>query len=430
MSYQAIVSKISVRPHPNADRLQLGICHGNQVIVGLDTVDGELGIYFGPDGQLSHDFCVSNKLYTQSAVLKLGLDDPLTYGFFSDKRRVRAQKFRGEKSDGYWTPLTSLSWTGYDMSLLKEGDTFTELNSYEVCQKYYTPATLRAMAGQKAGKPKARREVLFPEHVDTGQFRNMRSIPEHAVIYISEKLHGTSGRFGHVLETTDYPWWKRATARIFGFTPERREWKHLSGSRRVVLRDKTGPGFYGTTDFRDNVVAGLALRKGEALYFEIVGDVVIGSPIMAVHTVKDELKELKKQYGPTMAYRYGCVPGEHKMFVYRITQLNEDGHEIDLPWTLVQKRCAELGLATVPVLSRGIYESVPDVDVFATWKAAIEEATDGPSTLDARHIREGVVVRIESSEGIAFLKNKSFSFGVLEGYIKDSEEYIDLEEAS
>jgi hypothetical protein len=443
MSYQAIVTKISVRPHPNADRLQLGTCHGNQVVVGLDIQDGELGVFFPTDGQLSPDFCLNNQLYTASAMAKMGYqyvddvtasDGRLQYhwkghGFFDHNRRVRAQRFRGEKSDGFWCPLSYFTWTGYDLSQLIEGSTFTELDGLGICNKYYTPATLRAM--QKQGKPgKLAREVVFPEHVDTGQFRYLHNVPDEAVIYITEKLHGTSGRYGHVLERNERPWYSRWLLGKW-----KADWRHLSGSRRVVLDKRpVETSYYGTNDFREDVVQGITLNKGEVLYFEIVGDVQVGQPIMKVHTVKDELKDLKKQYGTHMHYKYGCLPGEHKMFVYRITQINEDGYEVDLPWTHVEKRCRELGLRTVPALCDpfiSINDPSPDViSADEALKNLVEVLTDGHSILDMSHIREGVVVRIESSEGIKYVKNKSWTFGVLEGYIKDTDDYVDLEEAS
>lgn len=61
---------------------------------------------------------------------------------------------------------------------------------------------------------------------------------------------------------------------------------------------------------------------------------------------------------------------------------------------------------------------------------AVEELTDGPSVLDPTHIREGIVLRVESNQGIEHIKNKSWWFGVLEGYIKSDDSYIDLEESS
>src|SRR5262249_4631144 len=110
VSYQAIVSAITVRPHPNANKLQLGTVHGHQVVVGLDVKDGQLGVFFPTDGQLSHDMCRSNDLYNESTCKELGLTAN-HYGYFSENRRVRAQKFRGEKSDGVWFELELLQWT-------------------------------------------------------------------------------------------------------------------------------------------------------------------------------------------------------------------------------------------------------------------------------------------------------------------------------
>jgi hypothetical protein len=53
-----------------------------------------------------------------------------------------------------------------------------------------------------------------------------------------------------------------------------------------------------------------------------------------------------------------------------------------------------------------------------------------PSSLDKRHIREGVIVRWESEHGTGFLKNKGHAFKVLEGIVKDSDGYVDMEESS
>ena len=53
-----------------------------------------------------------------------------------------------------------------------------------------------------------------------------------------------------------------------------------------------------------------------------------------------------------------------------------------------------------------------------------------PSILDMSHIEEGVVLRIEQPDGtIRFIKQKSFAFGVLEGYMKLDDNYVDTEEA-
>jgi hypothetical protein len=64
MSYTAVVTAVQTRPHPGADRLQLGTVAGSQVVVGLETVDGSLGVFFPTDGHL---MCEANNLYNESA---------------------------------------------------------------------------------------------------------------------------------------------------------------------------------------------------------------------------------------------------------------------------------------------------------------------------------------------------------------------------
>jgi hypothetical protein len=106
MSYKAIVTSLkNVRPHSNADRVQLATCHGNQVVIGLTSTEGELGIYFPSDGQLSPEFCKANNLYRDS---DLNSDHEKT-GMFDTNRRVRAQKFRGEILNSFRQPFYRFS---------------------------------------------------------------------------------------------------------------------------------------------------------------------------------------------------------------------------------------------------------------------------------------------------------------------------------
>lgn len=428
MSYVAVIGRIKVRPHPNADRLLLGNCLGNQVIVGLDTKEGAIGCYFPTDGQLSDRMCQENNLYTVSARARLGLQEAPAggTGFFDHNRRVRCQRFRQERSDGLWMPLESLTWTGIDLSKLKEGDTFTELGGYEVCRKYYTPATLRVIGSKKAGRREAR---CFPKHEDTKQFRFVAdTIPEGSIIYITEKLHGTSGRVGFVWDETPLRGWRRLLAYYAGKRPVQAGWTYLNGSKNVILEKTVGAGWYGTNDFRYNVVQGLdgKLQKGEVLYFEIVGWVRDGTPIMPPHDVtKTGLSDIKAQYGNQMHYTYGCPNGTCRMYVYKIVNVNVDGVARELPWTQVVARCHELEVNHVPLLV-GPYI----MEDAARLRSVVETNTEGPSTLDATQIREGVVVRAESSQGISYAKSKQFAFGVMEGYLAENEAFVDPEEVS
>ena len=63
MAYTGFITTLkNVHKHSNADRLQIGECFGNSVIVSLDYVEGQLGVYFPVDGQLSEEFCKVNDL--------------------------------------------------------------------------------------------------------------------------------------------------------------------------------------------------------------------------------------------------------------------------------------------------------------------------------------------------------------------------------
>jgi len=418
MSYKAYIAPLThVRLHSNADKIQLATVLGSQVIISLDHIEGELGVYFPPDGQLSHEMCLHNNLYTASACSRLGLPAPEKAGFFDHNRRVRAQNFRGEKSEGIWLPLVSLDWLDQSFA---EGDT---IDDPKVCQKMITKAT-RA-SGLKQRSTKRGETEMFRKHQDTEQFRYYwQDIPPGSVLYLTEKLHGTSGRYGLVLENTNKKWWQ--------FWKAEREWRYLNGSRNVILEHSSGGGFYGTDQFRYDAIKDVTLHKGETIYFELVGDVSPGSPIMPSVDTK-QLPEVRKRYGSMLHYRYGAKPGECKLFVYRITLVNEDGYSVDLSWPQVKRRAGELGLEVVPEVNTDaivVGELVPKWKL-ETIKHWVEALAVGESTLDPSHIREGVCIRVETPDGrIYTLKEKSYDFKVLEGIVKLDDNYIDIEEAA
>lgn len=426
MSYEAIVTRLTnVREHPNADKLKLATVSGFQIVVGLDAQEGELGIFFPCDGQLSEEYAEQNDL--------VGYTDPTTGdkrgGYFAKNRRVRSQRLRGEKSDGYFASLDSVAYTGVDIYSLVDGLKFDTLNNKPICNKYYTPATLKAMKG---GTQKVRKEYpTFPKHVETDKYQYLNRIPENAVIYITEKLHGTSGRFGYVsVEHNDKrTWLQRLLRRPVNIV---REYEHLAGTRNVVL-DGGGErkGYYSDESFRTHAIQGLQgnLHKGEVIYFELVGYTTDGALIMPeVDTSVLKDKEISKKYGKKMRYTYGMAQGVCDLYVYRIAHTNEDGVLIELPWNQVKARCKELGVKHVPE----IWETVVcrDSETKGWLDMIVNNLMEGPSTVDEQHIREGVVLRIESPEGTEFVKSKSFTFGVLEGYIKERDDYVDMEEAS
>lgn len=446
--YKAKVVKLSTKPHPNADRLRLGYVHGIQVIVGLDTQDGEVGAFFPCDGQLSDGFLRTHNLYRHAHLN----NDVTKTGYFSDNGRVTVEKIRGERSDGFWCPLSYFEYTGYDLSTLKPGDEFDELNGHKICQKYYTPATKKAMRqGKKAKKTQA--EYNLPRHFNTQQLEyNLDKISEGDLIIITEKLHGTSTRIGYVQVEREckLKWWQKLYNRLPlpNYLEKIIQYEFVVGTRNTIASS------WITQESNEWYRLELAeplrgmLKKGEVVYAEIVGYDSNGKLLMNPQGTS-KLPEIRKKYGNVMQYRYGCRWNEvgkpqHKMYVYRITQVNEDGFEIDLSWSQVKKRCGELGLEYVPELYRAIiYPSMGDVDfsdgsdeniktlMQNGFLVSVERLVNGTSTLDDTHIREGVVIKLEKANGgFVTLKHKSFEFKYLEGILKNRDDYVDLEEVS
>lgn len=187
--YEAIITTIQTREHPNADRLLIGDCLGFTVVVGKNTKDGELGIFFPADGQLSDDFCIANNLYP--LVNEQG--NRIGGGFISRKdRRVKAQNFRQVNSEGFWVPMSYLNYLG-NIPNFEVGDRISSINGNLICNKWISPAT-RAYINSK-GKKNARNRRETPwltMHPDTKQLRyELGRIPDKSTVVITEKCHGT-----------------------------------------------------------------------------------------------------------------------------------------------------------------------------------------------------------------------------------------------
>ena len=444
----------NVRPHPNADRLVLATCFNSTVCVAKDQYfEGQVGIYFETDLQLSMEYCEKNGLlavYENGVNVSGGYMDPA-------KRNVRAIKLRGEQSDGLFMPLASLDYTGANLDELKPGDQITVLNGHEICRKYIprsnTPRTVAGGAGKRV-KRRAKRSIAptFFEHKDTEQLQYyLDQFKPGDYVEITRKLHGTSGRTAYVktfkgMKRTFWDWlFRREGEAIY-------DWGIVSGTRRTVM-DTFDGGFYGSNLFRKQYHDFFdgKLLKGETVYYEIVGFTHEGKSIMGQCSNKKlNDKEFVKQYGDTTTFSYGCNPWGlcasaqsnpdynvpvSRMFVYRMTMTNEDGEVVEYTPDQVRHRCMYMGADFVPVEWSGLIPEHPGSKDDPTITAGewilkkAEQFYDGPEPLDPTHIREGVVVRIINRPTFTAYKHKNFSFKVLEGIIKDTATAPDMEEA-
>ena len=476
--YKAYITALTnVRPHGNADRLQLADVFGNTVCVSLDYYEGQPVVYFPTDGQLSVEFAEKNNL------LRKKDDAGNNCGGYMDpvKRNVTAIRLRGEKSDGLVLPLSCLNYcyAHGDASIeLRVGDVIDGVvNGHDICQKYIPRTNHRqghVSEGNRTRKKRVATAPLFAEHADTEQLAyNLGAFKVGDEIEISLKMHGTSQRTGYLpvfkgYKRTFLDWLVRREGKPIY------DWGYVSGTRRVVLENYEG-GFYGDNTFREQhskMFEG-KLNKGETVYYEVVGFTTSGAPIMgSVDNKKMQDKEFIKQYGATTTFSYGCNPDGKKImygkdadghysipvevpqsdiYVYRMTITNEDGFVVEYTPDFMRYRCEQMGVKCVPVFFKGTAPEFAEVmyvdknendrpdegEVAYTRKMdagewvmkMAEQFYDGTDPIGKTHIREGVVVRIINRPKFCAYKLKNFSFKVLEGIAKVNAEAPDMEEA-
>lgn len=449
--YQARIGKlVNVRPINGADRIKLANCYESQVIVGMDSKDGDLVVFFDADGQLSEDYVRCNNLYNKS---EMNLDPNAKTGFFDHRRRVVCQKFRGEKSEAFVANLNTLSFTGYNISKLNDGDAFSELNGVHICNKYITKQTMNSSNSNKSktqkGYNKERLKKLFPEHVDTGQLRFVQDKDLVGLITITLKLEGTSGRTAYIKYPVkqEYKWYQKVIAFITNKElPEyKEEYQKVYGTRRVIK----GLPSDDSNDYRSIISKQIEpyIKKNEIWYYEIVGFEPNGKAIQGQVSTEKMPKAFRKRFGDIMTYKYGCLPNTFDFYVYRIMVKTEDA-EYELPWSVVKDKCNRAGIKHVPEVNQFISRSENHklinydkddcdyADGYARYsiKEYIKylcEDTDIADPIDSSHIKEGYVLRVDSlSTGdMKLYKEKTFEYKVLAGIAKDSDSYVDEEES-
>ena len=454
-----VVKVKELRPHMNADKLQIAKFFDCETCVGLDVKLGDMGIYFPSGLQLSEEFCAQNNLVRRKDETGKNVGGYLE----PDKRNIKTIRLRGEPSDGIFMTLDSVAYTGVDMSLLTEGAVIHELNGHEICDKYIPKVKahneFNGPNRTRKNKPKSIPIApLFNEHADTEQLAyNLNAFKPGDEIEITLKMHGTSQRTGYlpVFKGMKRTFWDKLFRRpgkpIY-------DWGYVTGTRRTVLDNFDG-GFYGSNEFRESHAKFFEgkLHKGEEVFYEVVGFTTSGAPIMgSVSNKKLNDKEFERQYGPTTVFSYGCEPtGQRKKFyrdeisvfsipepvpqsdfyVYRMTMTNEDGNVVEYTPDYMRYRCEQMGCKTVPVFeqfripdsndrnilylnSEGVIDYVTKTPGEWVMEAA-ETYCDGPDPIGKTHVREGVVVRIVNRPSFTAYKHKNFVFKCLSGIITE-----------
>lgn len=153
-----------IRPHPNADRLEIAHVQGYDCIVPKDKHDaGELIVFIEPD-----------------AVLPVAEWTESVYGYTS-RGRVKAAKLRGQWSMGLVMPLATLGCVAGPAPVCAEG---VEVAEHLGIVKYDPPLPqdLKARGGLPFGVPKT----------DEERWQNLDALPFGIEVDVTLKIDGSS----------------------------------------------------------------------------------------------------------------------------------------------------------------------------------------------------------------------------------------------
>lgn len=409
---------------PGLNNLKAARIFGNQVLVSKDAEEGAIGVFFPVECQLTAAFLSVNNLFRKG---EWGNKDPEKKGFFEEHGRVRAIKFKGHKSEGFWIPISCLD-SFLNGETLPEGTNFDRIGGTEICRKYIVHR-YRNLANKD---PKYQRLARVEDQIMDGQFRfhydtenlrrNSHKIKPDMLISISDKWHGTSCIVANLLTNRKLSlfekflnWSKLAKVQLY-------EYGIVWSSRRVVKgvngESKQNVDHYYKSDLW-GVVAneiGHLIPKGITIYCEIVGYTPEGA-------------EIQK------GYTYGCAPNTHRTLVYRVTQTNEDGKVTEFSWQQMKRFCQNQGLEMVPELYYGFAHSADisnlNWDDHGFSDSLLEyleknHVTDRKCTFNPGKPAEGIVVRIDWPCDPEAFKLKSHEFLMHETQMLDAG-VIDIE---
>lgn len=420
MAYFGLVTEIqNVHKDPNSDRLFLGDCFMEGVIVGPDLRTGDLVLYLPSDGQIERWFGNAFTLFRYNE------DGTPQGGYIENNGHIRAIKLRGNQSSGVVIAYNKIVELFGEQGW-KSGDHVDKINNQIFCCKYipkrkasHVPVKKTSYKGRKA------EGIVYPEfamHTDTGQLAyNLDAFRPGDRINITLKVHGTSQRSMLTIGVMPRSFLRRLFRR-----PAKKKAAYVCGTRRVALPEDMGTGgFYGTDAFRlpHHKAIQRYVEPEMEVFYEVVGyygpnesDTIM--PIADNKKIND--KAFVKKFGPRTIFSYGCKPGQSKMYVYRITA--ENGAVEYTPHQITEW-CERAGVERVPIIDEFEFTTVEDL------QRRVNEYFEDLVDPIGKHVKEGVVVRIVNRRSFTAFKSKTYEFKVLEGIIKEDAQAPDMEEA-
>lgn len=399
-NYCAIVVKIEkVYPLKNCDNVVGTKILGNQIIVSNQTSVGLIGLYFPTGSKLSEDYIKNNNLFRDS---QLNLDGEKK-GFFEKNCRVKAVLFRKHESNGFFMPLTSLSYLGVDLSKFKVGDQFNEIDGVEISTKYL-PTEKRASNAVSSLEKMGIVENQFQLHGNTQEFANRLDYIElDSVISVTVKIHGTSAVFGKVLGYNRLSIWQKIK-QFFGEKYPKLKYMPVAASRSTIKNPlKKLNGFDLWCDNANKLLGDIT--DGTLVYGEIVGHFPDG-------------KFIQKNYD------YKLAKDKYDFYAYKIVKVDQEGKKNILSWEEMAELLSDTNIKTVPLRFYG--KAIDLAREFGCEPNTDEELQECLMQNLKKEIeileplcklkvpREGYVIRIENSSLRPAFKLKSFLFKKME----------------
>ena len=193
MAYFAMVTEIqNVRKDPNSDRLYLGECFMEGVIIGPDMKTGDKVVYLPTDGKVERWFGNTFNLFRKNE------DGTEQGGYLENNGHVRAIKLRGNQSSGIVIKYEKIV-EKFGEQNWKIGDQVDKINGKTFCKKYVPKVKTPREGGLKTSyKGRKAEGIMYPEfsmHIDTAQLAyNLDAFKPGDVLTMTLKMHGTSQR--------------------------------------------------------------------------------------------------------------------------------------------------------------------------------------------------------------------------------------------
>ncbi len=409
-NYACTVVKLPVKQKVDGlDKLVKVTIFGNDVLTQKDADESILYLFFPVECAISQKYLGLNNEFRESTLNV----DRAQKGYFADSGRVKAIKFKGVISTGYLAPITTLysSLGGRSVLPLREGDEFTTIDGVEICKKYIVKTKVPGASFGKSSKvlDGIVDSKLAPEHFNTEHLlKNTNKFSLNDYVAITYKLHGTSARYFNTLTHKSLKWYEKILAK-WNVSIQKEEYCEIVGSRKVIksvgfkeLGNKQH--FYKEsgdiwTKVGEEYFKG-KLNKGEAVYCEIIGKTHTGEAIQK-------------------GYSYGF--DKPMVFIYRISNINPQGIEVDLSYHQMIERSIQLGINVCPELFYGKLDNFisqfhgksvsddRDKEDFLNnifYNMLLEQ----PSILDKSVVEEGFCIRVDKYPKPQIYKIKSKKF--------------------